>query len=646
MDAIPASISIVTGQQMRDRGVHDLRGALALVAGVEISPGGDGGPAGSVPAMWGLREFDAFLLVVDGVPVGGAFNPQLTTLTMNNVERIEVLRGSAPVMYGATSFVGVIQVLHYKAGQAKNQGSVSALSHGGFRASVTGNLGASQSLSAEVSHVGSSDDDVGFERAHMLYRAQGELGGGSLSFDFTADKLSQQPASPSPRAGRILDPTIPIGANFNPSNASLDEDRLQAVAGYRRDTKWGYWNTTLSYTQTTGNFVRGFLIEDYADATGNNAVGFEQDRKIDDAYFDTHLETHPSDALSITYGLDWLYGRARYDNRIFAYTVGLDGSNRPPSHDQPSLDEPSGSNWRSFGGLYAQAEWKVSESIDVLAGLRLNSTIENIKGDDPDGGPPPAWARQEQTRLSGTLGAVWHVWRDKQDEFSVYADYRDTSKPAALDFGPEAEAEILLPEAASSYELGARGRLFDGRLDWDVSAFWMDFSNLVVSQSVDGVPGLVNAGSEDFKGAELEANYALMPDLQLAGHYAYHDARFADYEQLFGDNLTQLGGRRLEMSPQHLGGIGLVYAPALGFQASLVATYVGDRYLNKRNTALAGSYTVVDATIGYRFTLCELRFSGSNLGDRRDPVAESELGDAQYYRLPGQAFELQVSCMR
>jgi outer membrane receptor protein involved in Fe transport len=114
---------------------------------------------------------------------------------------------------------------------------------------------------------------------------------------------------------------------------------------------------------------------------------------------------------------------------------------------------------------------------------------------------------------------------------------------------------------------------------------------------------------------------------------------------LVGDTLTQLGGRRLEMSPQHLGGLGLVYAPAQGFQASLVTNYIGDRYLNKRNTALAGSYTVVDASVGYRFTLCELRLSGMNLGDRRDPVAESELGESQYYRLPGKAFELQLSCM-
>ena len=104
------------GQDLRDRGATDLRSALALVAGVDIAPGGDGGPAAAVPEMWGFREFDAFLLVVDGVPWGGAFNPDTATLSLQDVERIEILRGAAPVMYGATSFVGVIHVVHQAPG--------------------------------------------------------------------------------------------------------------------------------------------------------------------------------------------------------------------------------------------------------------------------------------------------------------------------------------------------------------------------------------------------------------------------------------------------------------------------------------------------------------------------------------------------
>lgn len=647
VDAVPASITVVTDEQMRARGAHDLQGALSLVAGVEITPGGDAGPAGSVPALWGLREFDAFLLVVDGVPAGGAFNPQLGTLSMENVERIEVMRGSAPVMYGATAFVGVIQIIHYAAGKAPPRASVSAGSYGSGRASVSGNIGSgaiAQSFSVEGEKVGSSDADGDFRRGHVLYRAAGELAGGRASFDFDASSVRQSPISPVPRTGPRLDPGIAIDANFNPSNARIDEDRLQGVARFQSDIGLGAWDTSLSYTRTNGRFVRGFLSEDYADAVGNNAEGFEQQRHLDDIYFDSHVQSRPNAQLSLTYGVDWLYGRAHYDNRLIDYTVGLDGSGRPRSNDQETVDEPSGADWRSFGGGYLQADWQPSDRLDVLAGIRINHTAETIKGDDPDGGPGPIWATHRETRLSGSLGANWHVWRSGEDVLSLYADIRSTSKPAALDFGPEAEGELLLPESASSVEFGVKGQFLDGRLDWDLSAFSMTFNNLVVAQTVDGLPGLVNAGREHFKGAELEAHYTVAHDLQLGGHYAYHDARFADYVQNFDEVPTQLSGRRLEMSPQNLGGVGIVYSPAQGPQASLVYNHVGSRFLNKRNTALASAYNVVDASLGYRFSRCEVRLSGRNLGNRRDPVAESELGEGQYYRLPARMVELGLTC--
>src|SRR5262245_11180199 len=88
VDSVPASIQTISGQQLLDRGATDLKSALALAAGVDVAPGGDGGPASSVPEFWGLREFDAFLLVVDGVPWGGAFNPALSTLDLRDVDRI------------------------------------------------------------------------------------------------------------------------------------------------------------------------------------------------------------------------------------------------------------------------------------------------------------------------------------------------------------------------------------------------------------------------------------------------------------------------------------------------------------------------------------------------------------------------------
>src|SRR6266481_3417575 len=109
----PDSITVVSGEDLRARGATDLRSALALVGGISVYPGGDLGPAGSTPSVLGRSEADDFLLLVDGVPVGGAFIPAFATLDLHNVERIEVLRASAPVFYGTTAFAGTIHVIHY-----------------------------------------------------------------------------------------------------------------------------------------------------------------------------------------------------------------------------------------------------------------------------------------------------------------------------------------------------------------------------------------------------------------------------------------------------------------------------------------------------------------------------------------------------
>jgi iron complex outermembrane receptor protein len=166
----------------------------------------------------------------------------------------------------------------------------------------------------------------------------------------------------------------------------------------------------------------------------------------------------------------------------------------------------------------------------------------------------------------------------------------------------------------------------------------------VIAENVDGLPSLANAGSERFKGLEMEATWRVTDDLRLTATYAHHDAEFTDYERLRPDgSMQQLKGNTLEMSPNDLAAGGIVFAPAQGFQASVVANYVGSRYLNKGNTVEADAYTVLDAGVGYRFGPWQVRLDGYNLTDVREPVAESELGDAQFYVMPGSSWLLSVT---
>src|SRR5438105_8422059 len=242
---IPASVTIIDGDDIRARNANDLQSALSLVGGVSIAPGGDAGPAGSVPEIWGLREFDAFLLVVDGVPWGGAFNPDLATLSMENIDRIEILRGAAPVMYGATSFVGVIHVIHRIAGAPGNgRLSFGNYSSGGASASVPLSQSAAirQSLNFDYQNRGFRDKETSSDRSHLLYRFASDVAGGTLRFDGDVTVLGQTPASPHVRDGNALSTATPLDANYNPSNGKLNQNRYHGVIGF--DTKaadmvWG-----------------------------------------------------------------------------------------------------------------------------------------------------------------------------------------------------------------------------------------------------------------------------------------------------------------------------------------------------------------------------------------------------------------------
>lgn len=649
VDQTPAMITVISGDDLRARGVDDLRTALSLVAGVDIAPGGDAGPAASVPGMWGLREFDAFLLVVDGVPSGGAFNPALPTLDLNDVERIEVLRGAAPVMYGATSFVGVIQVIHYPAGKTPARASIGAGTHGSAMASISGNLPAfgafKQSLSADASRQGFSQDRANVDRGHLLYRSAVRTGWGAAHVDVDATVLRQDPYSPHPVEDGMLSPRFKLDANVNPIDGRQDQNRLQLNAGLQRDVDLGEWVTTFSIDHSNGHNTRGFLRDDFAtDGVTHNADGFRQRVRITDAYFDTYLAAHPADELTWTTGVDWLYGNGRQNSDNFEYGVLPNGANAPDSHTIAIDESTQLKDKRSFYGLYSQIDWKPNERLDLIGGLRVNHTEETRSGRiidrhaDPDTPPETAADARNKSRLSGTLGANYAFWIDGDDRVSAFADYRNTYKPAAVDFGPEAEGDILKPETASSWEAGLKGRLADGRFDWEMSYFHMNFANLVIPENVDGLPGLANGGKERFKGAEVEGDYHFSDDFRVRATYAYHDARYTERLVAQDDGSTvNLAGNRLEVSPQNLAALGLIYAPREGFRGEIVWNYVGRRFLDQENETPVGSYAMVDAGIGYRFADWELRLDGYNLSDRRDPVAISELGDGQAYRLPGRS---------
>jgi outer membrane receptor protein involved in Fe transport len=636
-DRIPADTSVVSGSELRARDAWDLQTALSLVPGVEAPAGGDAGPSSSVPSFWGLHEFDAFLLVVDGVPWGGAFNPAISTLNLNDVDRIEVMKGSAPVMYGATSFVGVVQVLHYPAGQAAQEIDIAGGTYGSARGDLSMVLPGTdhfrESVAFDGESMGFADKRENVSDGQFLYRAADDIDSGTLRFDADLTFVKDVPPSPVINDGTGLTSLTPKNANFNPADAEIAENKYQGDLGWTQPTAIGTWDTLASYAHSDVVYIAAFLHPDLSGTADTQ----NQHRLVNDAYFDTHITNEQVDHLTVIFGTDLLYGYGRQStlNDNGAYTVPLNGSVLPPATTALPVNEIGSVNdKRWFMGQYLQGDWQPNDAWDVMGGVRLNETFEHQFSTDDLLTPPVSDTAIESSRdvvrPSETIGVSYRAWRDGGDEAVLYADYRNAFKPSAQDFGPDFQPTVLLPETAQSYEAGIKGALANGALTYDLEGFLQNFQNLVVP-----LPSgfLTNAAGERLEGIELETRYQLAQDLAIDGNIAYHNDQFTNYLFFNGVSSVNVAGNQLTLSPHILASGGILYTPPTGFNATVVVNYVGARYLDEENLARVPGYTTLAATLGYKFGKYQISVEGTNLTNQRPPVSASEFGSSSFYLL-------------
>jgi len=652
---VPGSISVITGDEIRARGATDLRTALALLGGVSVAPGGDAGPAGAVPGLIGVREVDDLLLLIDGVPAGGAFIPQVEAVSLNNVERIEVMRGAAPVYYGTTAFAGTINVIHYAAGSADRAAAVQFGSYqsGGVKgATVLSSGRVLQSLSAELTQDNFSGERADFRRAQAIWRLATGLDGGKFRADVDLIALRQKPNSPAPidEATGAFSTLLPVDYNQNPINAELNTNRYKVVLDYDRRLPFGRWGNTAAFTQSTTDSVRGFIDagdtpQPWTAATNADLESFKQSQDLKELFLDSNLTTRPARRMDLTAGVNLLTGRADADSLRYGQRLLLDGISQVPSTETVapkgtvSLDDN-----RRFLGVYAQSHYDVTDSTSLLAGLRWNTTHETREEVrvNSRGVRTLTPGVQDVDRLTGSIGAAWRVWQAPDHPISVitlhgYLGY--TFQPAQIDFGPDPEAQpegggLLKPETERSVMVGMKADSPNGFAGFDVDGFFVDFYNQPVQATANGTTVLRSIGQQRYKGIDVEGALRPARGLSIKANLGWSNAVYEDYVTDIDDEPAQLAGNQQVLTPRVRLGGGLLYAPDRGWRGSFTSNWIGRHWLNSLNTFDAPAYAIVDASLGYRFDRFTVAVLGSNLGNRRDAVQLSELGEGQFYRMP------------
>ncbi|HEX2217882.1 MAG TPA: TonB-dependent receptor [Gemmatimonadales bacterium] len=109
-DSVAATVTVLRGEDLHAQGIRFVGDALRQAAGSHVVQGGPFGAAASLFMRGG--ESDYVKVLVDGVPVnqpGGFYD--FASLTTDNVERIEILRGPGSVLYGSDAIAGVVQIV-------------------------------------------------------------------------------------------------------------------------------------------------------------------------------------------------------------------------------------------------------------------------------------------------------------------------------------------------------------------------------------------------------------------------------------------------------------------------------------------------------------------------------------------------------
>lgn len=302
-------------------------------------------------------------------------------------------------------------------------------------------------------------------------------------------------------------------------------------------------------------------------------------------------------------------------------------------------------------GPFARGQIALSEFLELSAGLRYDavhfSSTDHLvtAGGDLSGD-------RTLDQLSYSVGAL--IIRDPRiSVFGNVATSFQTPTTTELINAPPGPGEDccpggfnrdLEPQTATSFEVGARGRLAAGGLAYEMALYTMSVEDLLIPFQIEEAEArefFRNAGATRHRGFELGLG-ARLDRVDLSAGYTYSDFRFredASQEEDFEDN------RIPGVPPHRLALEAAVSLPAATFvEANL--EWVDETHVNDANTATNPAYTVVDLRGG---TTIEMRgwalqpFAGvGNLFDERynASVVINAFGGRFYEPGPGRNFFL------
>ena len=183
-----------------------------------------------------------------------------------------------------------------------------------------------------------------------------------------------------------------------------------------------------------------------------------------------------------------------------------------------------------------------------------------------------------------------------------------------------AESTTYKPEYSWNYEIGTHLNLFNGKLQADFAAFYMDTQDQQIAKFAESGLGriTVNAGESESYGVEANLVASLNKNLQLNASYGYTEATFVKYNAGKDEDYS---GNYVPFVPRHTMNIGGSYsfyfnnswAKSLTLGAN--ATGAGKIYWTEANNVSQDFYTSLNGYISLKTQSVQIDLWGRNLTD-------------------------------
>lgn len=643
---VPQAVNVVPAQLLRDQGARSMEDALRNVPGVAMSHG-DGQRDQVV-----IRGFTAIAdQFVDGVRDDALYFRDLA-----DIERIEVLKGPAAVLYGRGSSGGLINRITKKPqfGETSGEASVGVGSYAWRRATADLNVGISDTaafrLNAAVEDSGSYRDQQFVKRHNFAPSLALKLAPQTdllLQYTHARDKRLTDFGIPALN-GRPVN--VAAGTYYGSSNAAQDDTTTSAMQSFtatlnhRFNDDWSVRNVTRVYdyaldryntlpsgttdpvTMTVGR-SRAFILRDekgvfnQTDVTWRNQLGGLRQEWL----MGMELGQQKKRSESVSGGAD----RVSILNPSAAAPVipaaNYNADNAIPSHTT-----------QDTAALYWQNQITLAPQWKALVGARYD-----VYGQETRYDRKLATLSRTDKKFSPRAGLVWQP----SDTVSYYVSHSKSFQPSAEAFALAANNTAAEPEITQNKEIGVKLDLLGGKLNVTGALFNLERTNIKNTDPANP-SRQINVGTQRTNGFELTASGRLPGRWDVSAGYAWLDGRMT--KSLATTTSTQLPtaaiaaqGKVPALTPRNSAFLWAMKDLGHGLRVGGGVNYVGARFTSLTNLVTLPGYTTVDAALQYTQGKWEVDVNIKNLLNRKYYV--SAHGSNDNLILPGSPRALQVT---